>query len=291
MLYNGERVGDGTGPEVDVAVDPIDGTTLTAKGMTNALSVIAVAERGTMFDPSARLLHGEARRRPGGRRRRRHHGAGRARTSAGSPRPRARRSQRRHGLHPRPPPPRGPRRRDPRRRAPGSSSSPTATSPARSWPPARTPASTCCSASAARPRASSPPARSSASAASSRASCGPRDDDERAKALDAGHDLDRVLTHRRPRHQRQLLLRRHRHHRRRAAPAASATPRQGATTQSLVMRSKSGTIRLIASEHRLAKLGDVLGDRLRARGLTPSDVRWRDARSRDAGAPAGPPSA
>src|SRR6476659_1649638 len=53
MLYNGERVGDGTGPETDVAVDPIDGTTLTAKGMTNAISVLAVAPRGAMFDPSA----------------------------------------------------------------------------------------------------------------------------------------------------------------------------------------------------------------------------------------------
>jgi fructose-1,6-bisphosphatase II len=53
MLFNGENVGDGSGPEVDVAVDPIDGTTLTAKGMSNALSVIAVAEQGTMFDPSA----------------------------------------------------------------------------------------------------------------------------------------------------------------------------------------------------------------------------------------------
>jgi fructose-1,6-bisphosphatase II len=52
MLYNGESVGDGTGPEVDVAVDPIDGTTLTAKGMANAISVIALAERGTMFDPT-----------------------------------------------------------------------------------------------------------------------------------------------------------------------------------------------------------------------------------------------
>jgi len=51
MLYNGERVGDGTTPEVDVAVDPIDGTTLTAHGKTNALSVIAVADRGSMFDP------------------------------------------------------------------------------------------------------------------------------------------------------------------------------------------------------------------------------------------------
>ena len=53
MLYNGEKVGDGTGPECDVAVDPIDGTTLTAKGMANAVSVLAVAPRGTMYDPSA----------------------------------------------------------------------------------------------------------------------------------------------------------------------------------------------------------------------------------------------
>ncbi|HEX5567987.1 MAG TPA: class II fructose-bisphosphatase [Streptomyces sp.] len=53
MLYNGEHVGDGTGPECDVAVDPVDGTTLTAKGMANAVSVLAVADRGTMFDPSA----------------------------------------------------------------------------------------------------------------------------------------------------------------------------------------------------------------------------------------------
>jgi fructose-1,6-bisphosphatase II len=53
MLYNGEEVGDGTGPLCDVAVDPIDGTTLMAKGMPNAVAVIAVAERGKMFDPSA----------------------------------------------------------------------------------------------------------------------------------------------------------------------------------------------------------------------------------------------
>jgi fructose-1,6-bisphosphatase II len=53
MLFNGERVGDGTGPEVDVAVDPVDGTTLMSKGMNNAISVMAVAERGAMYDPSA----------------------------------------------------------------------------------------------------------------------------------------------------------------------------------------------------------------------------------------------
>src|SRR5690349_24697494 len=45
MLYNGEQVGDGSGPEVDVAVDPIDGTTLCAKGMNNAIAVLAVAPR------------------------------------------------------------------------------------------------------------------------------------------------------------------------------------------------------------------------------------------------------
>ncbi|MGI8675405.1 MAG: class II fructose-bisphosphatase [Nocardioidaceae bacterium] len=53
MLYNGEHVGDGTGPECDVAVDPIDGTTLAAKGMSNAVSVLAVSPRGSMYDPSA----------------------------------------------------------------------------------------------------------------------------------------------------------------------------------------------------------------------------------------------
>jgi fructose-1,6-bisphosphatase II len=51
MLHNGERVGDGTAPLTDVAVDPVDGTTLTAKGRANAISVIAVSERGTMFNP------------------------------------------------------------------------------------------------------------------------------------------------------------------------------------------------------------------------------------------------
>jgi len=51
MLYNGEQIGDGSPPEVDIAVDPLEGTTLTSKGMPNALSVVALAERGTMFDP------------------------------------------------------------------------------------------------------------------------------------------------------------------------------------------------------------------------------------------------
>ena len=51
MLYNGERIGDGTPPEVDIAVDPLEGTTLAAHGMPSALAVIALSARGTMFDP------------------------------------------------------------------------------------------------------------------------------------------------------------------------------------------------------------------------------------------------
>ncbi|HEY81113.1 MAG TPA: class II fructose-bisphosphatase [Anaerolineae bacterium] len=52
MLFNGEKLGTGVPPEVDIAVDPIDGTTLTAKGLPGALSVVALAERGTMYNPS-----------------------------------------------------------------------------------------------------------------------------------------------------------------------------------------------------------------------------------------------
>jgi fructose-1,6-bisphosphatase II len=53
MLHNGEEVGNGLGPACDVAVDPIDGTSLTANGMNGAISVIALAPRGSMYDPSA----------------------------------------------------------------------------------------------------------------------------------------------------------------------------------------------------------------------------------------------
>src|ERR1700729_1325530 len=51
MLYNGERIGDGTPPQVDIAVDPLEGTTLAAHGMPSALAVIALSGRGSMFDP------------------------------------------------------------------------------------------------------------------------------------------------------------------------------------------------------------------------------------------------
>src|ERR1700761_7320699 len=51
MLYNGEQIGDGSPPQVDIAVDPLEGTRLTALGMPNAIAVIALSERGAMFDP------------------------------------------------------------------------------------------------------------------------------------------------------------------------------------------------------------------------------------------------
>jgi fructose-1,6-bisphosphatase II len=51
MLYNGEQIGDGSPPQVDIAVDPLEGTTLAANGMPSALAVIALSARGTMFDP------------------------------------------------------------------------------------------------------------------------------------------------------------------------------------------------------------------------------------------------
>ena len=51
MLFNGEEIGDGSPPHVDIAVDPLEGTTLCAKGMPSALTVVALSDRGTMFDP------------------------------------------------------------------------------------------------------------------------------------------------------------------------------------------------------------------------------------------------
>nr|WP_287391633.1 fructose-bisphosphatase class II [Candidatus Microthrix sp.] len=65
MLFNGEEVGSGHGAGADIAVDPIDGTTLTALGRPNALSVIAVSDRGSMFDPGPACTW---RRSPSGRR-------------------------------------------------------------------------------------------------------------------------------------------------------------------------------------------------------------------------------
>ena len=64
MLYNGEQIGDGSPPQVDIAVDPLEGTTLAAHGMPSALAVIALSERGHDVRSGPVRLHGEDGRRP-----------------------------------------------------------------------------------------------------------------------------------------------------------------------------------------------------------------------------------
>ncbi len=93
MLFNGERIGDGTPPATDIAVDPIDGTTLTALGRSNALAVIAVSDRGTMFDPGPCVYMEKIAVGPEAAERHRHHQVGDRTTSRRWPRPRANRSR------------------------------------------------------------------------------------------------------------------------------------------------------------------------------------------------------
>ncbi len=89
MLYNGEEVGEGGGPTVDVAVDPLEGTRLTALGQPNAIAVIAVVGARVDVLPRRRGLHGEDRRRRGRDRRDRHQRHARPRTCGRSRRRRA----------------------------------------------------------------------------------------------------------------------------------------------------------------------------------------------------------
>ena len=86
MLYNGERIGDGSPPECDIAVDPIDGTTPTSLGRGGALAVIAVVRAGHHVQPRSLRLHGEAGRGPEGGRDRSTSAARPPRTSRPSPR-------------------------------------------------------------------------------------------------------------------------------------------------------------------------------------------------------------
>ena len=115
MLYNGEQIGDGSPPQVDIAVDPLEGTELTAMGFPNALSVIALSERGTMFNPGPGGLHGEDGHLAVTRARARHGPAAR-RDRQGDREGEGHRRRRRDGDHARPPPPRGAGQGDPRGR-------------------------------------------------------------------------------------------------------------------------------------------------------------------------------
>ena len=173
MLYNGEEVGNGDGPECDFAVDPIDGTTLMSKGMPNAISVLAVAERGAMFDPSAVFYMNKIAVGPDavdviditapiGENIR---AVAKVEATVGAGH---------DGLHPGPAAARAADRRRPRRRRPDPADHRRRRRRRDLGVPARTPAPTCWPASAAPRRASSPPPRSAAWAARSRPSWRPR---------------------------------------------------------------------------------------------------------------------
>ena len=118
MLYNGERIGDGSPPEVDIAVDPVDGTTLTAKGRGNAAGRHRAVRAGHHVRPGPVRLHGEDRRRPGPGRRRRHRPPPPPRTCKAVAKAKGSRRHRRHRRDPRAGPPRRPHRRGPRGRRP-----------------------------------------------------------------------------------------------------------------------------------------------------------------------------
>ena len=158
MLYNGEEVGDGTGPEYDIAVDPVDGTTLLANGMPNAIAVMAAADRGSMYDPSAvfymdklvcaAAVAGEVDIDAPVE----HNVRAVARALGGEP-------GRRHGQRAEPAPARAADRRCARDRSPDHAVLRRRRGRGHRRGVRRAPAPTCCSASAEPRRASSPPAR------------------------------------------------------------------------------------------------------------------------------------
>ena len=251
MLYNGEAVGNGDGPAVDVAVDPIDGTRLTSVGQPNALSVIALAERGSMFFPGAAVYMEKVATGPE---------AADAIDITAPPEENVRLVAKAKGI--------GPEEiavvildRDRHaemiqasaRSARGSSSSPTATSPARSRP--RRPvarASTCCSGSAARRRVVAAAALKCLGGAI-QGRLFPRNDEEQRLLDDGGYDLERVLT-------TDDLVAGHDVFFAATGITDGSLLRgvkywpDGATTYSMVMRSRSGTVRTIEAEHRFEKL-------------------------------------
>ena len=289
MLYNGEEVGSGTGPECDVAVDPIDGTTLTRQGHGQRDRGPRRRRARRDVRPVGRVLHGQARHRAGGRWRRRHPAAGRrehppagegaGRLAAGPHRRAARpaaargagrrdpRDRRAHPVHQR----RRRRRRDPRpparhRRRPAGRHRRHAGG--RSSPPARSSAwAACCRAGSGRATTTSGARRSTPGTTST------------ASSHATTWSPATTCSSRRPASPTAICS------------AASATARGTARTHSLVMRSRSGTIRLIDSEHRLAKLQAYAAVDF-ARALTPIEApggragrprhrRWRrDRRER-----------
>ena len=258
MLYNGEQIGDGSPPVVDIAVDPLEGTTLTARGEPSALSVIALSERGTMFDPGPCVYMEKIATGP------------RAADLISLDEPARGRDPRRSPSARAASPAtsqwscstaRGTRRRSRRcaRSGPASASSPTATSPRALfavmpntgidllWGIGGTPEGVL-------------------SAAAIKCLGGrilgrlwPRDDDERKAAEDAGYDLERVLDTDDLVGGDDAFF---------AATGVTdgdlldgvrVTDDGHATTESLVMRSRSGTVRKVQARHDRPKLREVTG--------------------------------
>src|SRR4051794_13430299 len=279
MLYNGEQVGDGQGPECDVAVDPIDGTTLMAKGMPNAIAVMAVADPGALDDPSAGFFIGKLAAGPAAA-----HGVGITLPGAGNIK-RVAKGQKRPPRDGPPCIPDPPGRGGENTRGIGRPKKPPR-GDAPVCPPARprheqlvrevreagarirfiTDGDVAGAIAAARegtgvdlllgiggtPEGIIAACALKCMGGSLQGKLWPKDDDERQKAIDAGHDLDRVL------HIDDLV---------RGDVFFVATGitdgellrgvqyrAGGCTTQSLVMRSRSGTIRSIESLHSLEKL-------------------------------------
>ncbi len=215
MLYNGEEVGNGDGPECDFAVDPIDGTTLMSQGLAQRdLGARGVGARHDVR-PVGGVLHEQDRRRTRGRRRHRHHRPHRREHPPG------RQGQERLGIrpdrvHPRPASPQAADRRRPRGRRPIRLISDGDVAGA---------------ISACRPNTSTdllagiggtPEGIITAAAircmgGAIQGQLAPKDDEERQKAIDRGHDLDQILPHRGPGVRGERLLLRHRRHRRRPA--------------------------------------------------------------------------
>ena len=249
MLYNGEEVGDGNGPEVDIAVDPIDGTTLAAMALPDALSVVALSERGRMFDPGPVRVHAQDRRSRGSGVRRRPGGSGRRRSSP--------RWRRRWDGRPTTSPSRSStdlgtsiswRRSAPP--APASDSCGTATSPARSWwrPSDMDTGVDLLLGTGGTPEGVIAAAALRCLGGEIFARLAPRDDGERDAALELGYDLDKILTTKDLVGGNDVFFA--------ATGVTDGALLQGVrfgtgrvTTYSLSMRARSGTIRRIETYH------------------------------------------
>ena len=269
MLFNGERIGDGSPPQVDIAVDPIDGTTPTALGRGGALAVIAVSERGTMFDPGPCVYMEKIAVGPRGR------GAVDINRVAHREPPRPGQGGRAPGARPHrghPGPARATSDLIAEVRASGArirliTDGDVAAAIATGWPGTGV---DILFGIGGTPEGVLAAAALKCMGGEIQGRLWPRNDEERRAALEAGYDLDAVLT-------TDDLVRGDNCF----FAATGITDGEllqgvryhdfGATTQSLVMRSKSGTMRKIDASHPLQQAGRVQRHPLHLRLPSPGD--------------------